>query len=208
MQNLPRGLTQLGIRRCIRKLKETLKNNKRNPNFINDNTSCNPVPVPTSLGYRTINRLSGPCSKLTQGTSHGTKHQNFGQKRHFSLTRNCKDQNDCLNLGYPGLRMWQIVRVHWLSQEGAHPVLPSGGGFSTIHQLGIISPYLIRHRSIQLVKRFTYGAVSSGYASGSNVRLVDQSIKKVVCAPPRNPGKSLGILSLVVTFGGLRKCLH
>lgn len=109
---ISQGLTELGIDRCIDESEKSLKNKKDNPNSVDDNTVSNASPDPPLPGSSVLNSLSVPCDKLTQRTSYGTKHQTFGQKRHFSLSQDCKHQD--LNSGYPGLRIG-----HRFSQEDA-----------------------------------------------------------------------------------------
>lgn len=197
-QKILRGLIHLGHSRYERKLKEYLRKNKKNPACINNTTPSNSASDPTPLSPSLINSPLGSSKRLTRGTADGMKHQAFGQKRHFSLSRDKTNREGFLSLGYPGLHIWRIV--HQLSQGGAHQVTPSGG-FSTMHQIGILSTdrTIYQRSSPQLVKRTTLQAVP-GYGLRCSVRLTHLAIKKFVCVcPPRNcPSRNfvrlLGIL--------------
>lgn len=129
---------------------------KTNPDVFKT-TLSNAAIDPSPPGSSVIKSPSNPCKELDRGTSYGTKHQAFGQKRHFSSTRDKNHRDDCLNLGYSGLRICQTI--HQLSQ--AYTVVPSGG-FSTKHQIGILSSYrtIYQRSPPQLVKRTTYEASS------------------------------------------------
>lgn len=200
-QSISESLIPLGHSRCFDKVEKHLKNKQENPDFNDDTTSSNVVSDTSRSGLSIMNSQPSLCTRLNKGTRCGMKHQAFGPKRHFSLSRD-KTHRDVLCLGYPGLHLWRTI--HQLSQEDAHQVFPSGG-FSALHQIHIPSS----HRSIdqrsgpQLVKRTPHWTVP-GYALGYNVRLTDQAIKKVVLiCPPRNPVRLLGVLSMVVSFGNL-----
>lgn len=205
-QSISESLVPLGHSRCFDKVENHLKNKHENPDFNNDTTSSNVVSDTSPSGLSIVDSQPSPCKRLKNGTRCGTKHQAFGPKRHFSLSRD-KTRRDVLRLGYPGLHLWRII--HQLSQEDAHQIFPSGG-FSALHQIRIPSSYrsIDQRSGPQLVKRTPHWAVP-GYTLGYNVRLTDQAIKKVVrICSPRNPVSLLGVLSKVVSFGNLGGCVH
>lgn len=197
-QQMLRGLIHLGHFRYEEKLIAYWRKNKKNLACI-DTTPSNSASDPTPLSPSLVNSPLGPNKRLTRGTADGMKHQAFGQKRHFSLSRDKTNREVFLSPGYPGLHIWRIV--HQLSQEGAHQVTPPGG-FSTMHQIGILSTdRTISQRSPpQLVKGTTLQALP-GYRLRCRVRLTHQAIKKFVCVcPPRNcpPLNSVRLLGILL----------
>lgn len=206
-QGISESLIPLGHSRCFDKVEEHLKNKHKNPGLKNDSTSSNVASDTSPSSLSIMNSQLSLWKKLNRGTSCGTKHQAFGPKRHFSLSRDKAYRDVFIRLGYPGLQTWRIIHQH--SQEGAHQGFPSGG-FSTMHQIRIPSSdrSIDERRTPQLVKRTPHWAVP-GYALGYNVRLTDEAIKKVVLiCSPRNPVRLLGVLSMVVSFGSLGGYVH
>lgn len=204
-QSISESLIPLGHYRCVDKVKGHLKSKQKNPDFNNDTTSSNVVSDTSRSGLSIMDSQPVPGKRLNKGARSGTKHQAFGPKRHFSLSRD-KTHRDFLRLGYPGLHLWQTI--HQLSQEDAHQDFPSGG-FRALHQIRIPSSYrrIAQRSGPQLVKRTPHWAVPD-YALGYNVRLIDQAIKKVVfTCSPHNPVRLLGFLSMVVSFGNLGGCV-
>lgn len=139
-------------------------------------------------GSSAVKSPSSSCKRLTKRATHGTKHQVLGQKRNFSLTRDKRHSSFCLDY----LRLHIRRSVPQLSQEVEHQIIHSGG-FSNIHQIGILSSYQTMYRSSapQLIKGITHQAVLD-------------CMKKFyrVCAS-RNHIRLLGVLSLVVSSGCL-----
>lgn len=206
-QGISESLIPLGHSRCFDKVEEHLKNKHKNPVFKNDSTSANVVSDTSPSSLSIMNSQLSLWNKLNRGTSCATKHQAFGPKRHFSLSRDKTHRDVFLRLGYPGLQIWRII--HQLSLKGTHQVFQSGG-FSTMYQIRIPSSYrnIDQKGAPQLVKRTPHWAVPR-YALGYNVRVTDQAIKKaVLVCSPRNPARLLGVLAMVVSFGGLGGCMH
>lgn len=206
-QGISESHIPLGHSRCFDKVEEHLKNKHKNPDFKGDPTSSNVVPDTLPSGLSIMNSQLSLWKKMNRGTSCGTKHQAFGPKRHFILSRDKPHRDVFLCLGYPGLHIWRII--HQLSQEGAHQIFPSGE-FSIMYQIRIPSSYrsIDQRRAPQLVKRIPHWFVP-GHALGYNVRLTDQAVKKVVLVcSPRNPVRLLGILAMVVSFSSLGGCVH
>lgn len=149
-----------------------------------------------------ISSPSGPYKRLTRGTAYSTKHQAFGQKLHFSSTRNKTHRDVCLSLGYPGMHRtsafpgectwgYPIRRIqHYIRSASYHPI-----GLSTtgLHLSSSREPQIRLSRVIL----------------GRNARLTHQTTKKVVWVwASRNPIRLLGILSLLVSSGSLGGSVH
>lgn len=81
-----------------------------------------------------ISSPSGPYKRLTRRTAYSTKHQAFGQKLHFSSTRDKTHRDVCLSLGFPGLHRtsafpgectsgFPIRRIrHYIRSASYHPI--------------------------------------------------------------------------------------
>lgn len=185
-QTISKSLTELGYSRFQTQWIE--QEYRPNPNIINITTPSDGVPDFPPPGSSAVKSPSSSYKRLTKGTTHGTKHQVLGQKRHFSLTRDKTHPSFCLDY----LKLHIRRSVPQLSQEVEHQIIHSGG-LSNMHQIGILSSYqtMYQRSAPQLIKGITHHAVLG-------------CMKKFnrVCAS-RNHIRLLGVLSLVVSSGCL-----